>query len=234
MNWTNIPPWTSQVSVKNRVDALDCTSESLINIIYMMTGLDGSPRVLAKRSGNTASGNTETKVLAAINNDGIVPYPLWQTPDYFDWSSYYADVPQDVLGKAIRCRVTIRPFDLSKSPGWTILQFPNGALHAVCQINNTEYFDSELGSPVKKLTYGGAQVINQISLMVQLMIDVQTVRFADNKTMGILINTPNGVQIIKATDEAQWRSWNSPTSYGKPTVNPDGTTNWIPQIQLNF
>ena len=234
-DWSNnLPNWTSQFSVANRVDAMDCTSESFINIVYMMTGFDASPRALAKLSYTTEAGNRESNILQTANNLGLIPYPLWPSPSDFDWGSYYAVVPQDFIKKAMRCKVTIRPFDLSKSPGWTILQFPNGAQHAVAQINKTQYFDSELGSPVKNLTYGGAQIINQIGLMVTLMINCQTVKFADNKTFGILIDTPNGSQIIKATDEAQWRSWNSPTSYGKATVNPDGTTNWNAELQLNF
>jgi hypothetical protein len=63
---------------------------------------------------------------------------------------------------------------------------------------------------------------------------IQSVKFADGQTLGVMIDTPNGTQIIKATDEAQWRSWSLPTSYSLPTVNPDGTTNWNAQIQLPF
>ena len=232
--WTNLPFWTSQYSVANRLDAMDCLSESFINIVYMLTGFDASPRALGKLSGTTTGGNSEYNVLNAANSYGLIPYPLWQSPTDFDWSDYYTSIPQDILHRAIKCQIkTIAP-DLNKSPLWTILRFPNGNQHGVCQINATEYFDSEQGAEVKPLTYGGAIIISQVSLIIKLMINCQTVKFADQKTMGIMIDTPNGTQIIKATDEAQWRSWNSPTSYGKPTVNPDNTTNWNAEIQLNF
>ncbi len=165
-----LPLWTSQYSVQNRVDALDCASESMINIIYMMTGFDGSPRALAKLSGTTTAGNTEGNILKALNTYGIIRYPLWTSPDYFDWASYYNDVPPEVLSQAVKIQVSIRPFNLNVSPGWTVLQFPNGALHLVAQINNTQYFDSEVGSPVKNLTYGGAQIINQVSVDVNIKL----------------------------------------------------------------
>lgn len=49
----------------------------------------------------------------------------------------------------------------------------------------------------------------------------------DGKTFGVLIQTPNGDQIIYATSEEQWRSWNKPDSYQLNTVNADGSTNWL-------
>lgn len=235
MDWKqNLPPWKSQYSVLNRVDAMDCLSESLVNIIYMLTGFDGAPRALAKLANTQPWGNYEMNVLGAANNFGLIPYPLWQTPEDFFWKDYYAEIPKEILNQAIRLQVTTKLPDLTKSPLWTILRFPNGAQHGVAQINDTEYFDSEEGSEVKLLTYGGATIVSQLSLDVKIMIDCKTVKFADNRTFGIMVNTPNGTQIIKATDEDQWRSWHDPDSYGKPTVNNDGTTNWEAELTLNF
>lgn len=232
--WTNLPPWTSQVSVSNRIDAMDCLSESIGNIVYMMTGFDSSPRFTATLSGTTRRGNSLEAVMASMNRDGLLPYELWPTPDQFDWYSYYNAIPQDVKNQAIRCKVKLIPPDLNKSPLWTILKFPNGILHGVCQINTREYFDSELGAEVKPLNYGGAVIVSQNSINIKLMIDVKTVKFADNKTLGVMISSPNGVQIVKATGEEQWRSWSKPDSYGKPTVYPDGQTNWNAELTLNF
>ncbi len=48
----------------------------------------------------------------------------------------------------------------------------------------------------------------------------------DGTTYGVRVATPNGDQIIYATDENQFRSWNKPDSYALPTINADGTTNW--------
>jgi hypothetical protein len=62
----------------------------------------------------------------------------------------------------------------------------------------------------------------------------ETVVKADGKTFGVRISTPNADTIVYATDEAQWRSWNLPTSYQLPTVNSDGTTNWTAKVTLPF
>ena len=55
-----------------------------------------------------------------------------------------------------------------------------------------------------------------------------------NGVFAVLIDTPNGAQIIKALDEAMWRSWNKPDSYRLSTVNNDGTTNWTVNLEINF
>lgn len=168
-DWSkNLPPWTSQYSVPNRLDVMDCLSESLINIVYMVTGFDASPRALAKLSNTTEAGNYQDKVLQAANTFGLIPYELWPTPEEFDWDSYYNEIPPEILAKAVKVKITIRPADLSKSPLWTILRFPNGAQHGVAQINLSQYFDSELGSPVKALSYGGAEVTSQLSLTIEI------------------------------------------------------------------
>lgn len=238
--WTNTPPWTNQYDVKSRTDALDCVAESLINIIYEVTGFDGSPRALAKLSGTTTSGNSLKKVMDTINQYGIIPYSLWPTPDYFDWITYYNEIPTEILKQAIPIKVAMVSADLNTSPLWTIIQWgiaSPGVIptsHAVCQINDIQYFDSEQGSPIKPLNYEGAKITSQTSLIIKIMVTCTTVRFADNKTMGIMIDSPNGVQIIKATGEEQWRSWSKPDSYGKETIHPDGTTNWTFEKQLNF
>lgn len=50
--------------------------------------------------------------------------------------------------------------------------------------------------------------------------------FADGKTLGVLVQSPNGDQIIKATSEDVWRSFSKKDSYQLNTINPDGTTNF--------
>lgn len=230
----NLPPWTSQFSVMTRTDAMDCLAESFINIVYMTTGFDASPRALAKLANTTRLGNSETAILNAVKKYGLIPYELWPTPDDFSWNDYYAPIPQAVLDQAIRVDAKIISASLAKSPLWTILRFPNGAAHGVAQINSVQYFDSEQGDPVKMLTYGNAVVTSQVSLSIKLMVQCKTVKFADGKTLGMMIDTPNGTQIIKATGEDQWRSWHKPESYGKPTVNADNSTNWEAELTLNF
>lgn len=168
-DWSkNLPTWKSQYSVLNRVNAMDCLSESLINIIYMLTGLDGSPRVLAKFSGTTVDGSSQKKVLEAANKHGIVPYNLWPTPDDFLWEEYYQEIPQEILWQAKKVKVEMVRPNLRKSPLWTLIQFPNGQFHGVAQISKTHYFDSEEGDEVKPLDYMGAKVYSQHSIKVKI------------------------------------------------------------------
>jgi murein DD-endopeptidase MepM/ murein hydrolase activator NlpD len=56
----------------------------------------------------------------------------------------------------------------------------------------------------------------------------------DGVTHGVLLDTPNGAQIIYATDELQWRSWSKPDSYQLPTVDSNGSTNWATDFVLPF
>lgn len=165
---TKLPPWTSQYSVPNRFDAMDCVAESFGNIVYMLTGFDSSPRALAKLSNTTPSGNSQTQVLNAANKYGLIPYLDWQTPDYFDWGIYYDEIPSDVMLKAVFLQAKIVPGNFDVSPLWTVLKFSNGAQHAVMQLNKNQYFDSEQGDIVKPIDYAGAQIIGSVSLQVTL------------------------------------------------------------------
>ncbi len=185
IDWSSrIPPWTSQYSVPNRFDAWDCVAESLINIVYMITGFDGSPRALAKLS-NTAVGvgNSLTAVQQAANEYGLIPYELWPTPDTFDQATYYADIPPEILAKAIKVKLDWQPASLDISPLWTILKFPSGVQHAVAQLNDTQYFDSEQGDEIKPLNYAGATVLSQGSLKVQIINDPHIMKlYIDKRT----------------------------------------------------
>ena len=233
-DWSNeLPPYETQYATSSNEDMENCMEESLVHCIEMLQGneMQYSPRALAKLAGVTQQGSSRDQALDAVNTYGLIPYYLWPTPAQFDWNSYYAPIPESVLQQAIKVRVATIPPNLKKSPLWTLLAF-TGTNHAVAQINTTQYFDSELGSPVKTIT---EPILSQYSIQLTYpnMI-IQSVKFADGQTLGVMIDTPNGTQIIKATDEAQWRSWSLPTSYSLPTVNPDGTTNWNAQIQLPF
>jgi hypothetical protein len=186
-DWSgNLPNWTSQVSVANRLDAMDCLSESFINIVYMLTGFDASPRALAKQAGTTLSGNSEYNVLQAANTKGLIPYQNWPSPDSFDWNLYYAPIPNNVLATGRLLTAKAIPANLNKSPLWTILRFPNGNQHGVAQVNNHQYFDSEQGSIIKELTYGGATIVSQVSLEIS-MNQTQVVLSKDGKTVWLAV-----------------------------------------------
>lgn len=142
----------------------------------MLTGFDGSPRALAKLSGTTEQGNSKNKVLETANEYGLIPYEAWSTPEDFEWNTpgnsipdYYEEIPREILWQAKKVKIELIHPNLNKSPLWTIIQFPNGQAHGVCQINEREYFDSEEGAEVKPLDYMGAKVIYQTSIKVKFL-----------------------------------------------------------------
>ena len=152
-DWTSVaPPWETQYSIPNHLDAQDCTSESFVHIVEMLQGntMRYSPRALAKMSGNTPNGNTWGNVINAACLYGLIPYALWPTPDTFTWAEYYADIPAEIQKQAVRVIAQTIPPNLNESPLWTILQFPT-TTHSVAQINQTQYFDSETGAPIKTI-----------------------------------------------------------------------------------
>ena len=217
MNWINTPPWTSQYSVLNRVDVMDCLSESFINICYMVTGFDASPRALAKMSNTTPQGNYEGAITAVATTakQGLIPYYLWPSPHDFQWSDYYATIPQVVLNAGIQFRVDVVAADLNISPLWTILRFPNGAQHGVCQINETQYFDSEQGNPIKDLTYGAAVVVSQQSLIFTPMTNAKLIK--NGNEWGFYLPATNEQAMIdKAIN----------LNYPLPTTNNGQNVDW--------
>lgn len=64
------------------------------------------------------------------------------------------------------------------------------------------------------------------------MFPIKKIKF--NGAHSVLIDTPNGAQIIKATSEDIWRSWSKQNSYKMKTVNPDGSTNWDVDGEINL
>ena len=171
MDWTSkIPPWESQYSATTHTDAEDCIAESLCHIVYMLTGVRYSPRALALMSGTTEAGNDVNDVLKFANTKGLIPYDLWPTPDSFTWDSYYASIPANILAQAQKLNITLIPADLTKSPIWTELEWgANLAIptrHMVAQINDTQYFDSEIGAPIKPLNYENAIIAFQTSIKI--------------------------------------------------------------------
>lgn len=215
-NWNNnLPPWTSQYSVMNRVDAMDCLSESLINIYFMVHGFDSSPRELAKISHTTPDGNYVGNVLDAVNRYGLVPYYLWPSPHDFQWGDYYAEIPDVILKSSIGLKVKQVAPDLNVSPLWTILRFPNGAQHGVAQINETEYFDSEQGNPVKPLNYGGAIIVSQTSLIFTNMTNAKLVK-----------NGNEWGYYIPAINESAMIDKGLNLNYPLPTTNNGANVDW--------
>ena len=184
----------------------------------MLTGFDASPRALAKLANTTNQGNSEYNILGAVKKYGLIPYPLWPSPDDFDWNLYYQDIPQNILTQATFVDVKEIPADLNKSPLWTILRFPNGNQHGVCQINSTQYFDSEQGDEVKDLTYGGAVVISQSSLQVTL----HTMNLVDDNGTFYIVGDIGKIGIADPSTLAKFQKVTSQTN--------NASTVGVPQV----
>lgn len=153
----NLPPVDLQFSLANKVDMSDCIEESLRNGIFMVTGFFASARALATLSDVTINGSSATDALAAATRQyyGLVPNSLWPTPEQpFNWKQYYQPIPQSILEQYIPVSINLVPPDMNISPIWTVIRYPNGALHAVMRVNSTQFCDSEPGGQLK--TFGAA------------------------------------------------------------------------------
>lgn len=188
-DWSGkVPPWEGQYSALTHVDAEDCVSESLCHLIFMLTGKRFSPRALAYLSKTTPTGSDVTDVLAAANNNGLIPYGLWPTPDTFTWEQYYIPIPSEILAQGVSLGIKLISADLNKSPLWTELEWGSNLAvptrHMVAQINNIQYFDSEQGAPIKPLNYEGAIIVYQTSILItKPMNQTQVVVSKDGKTI---------------------------------------------------
>ena len=174
MDYTNlVPPYDSQYSALTHTDAQDCTAESLCHNYYIMTGVRVSPRALAVMAHlEDANNRNVTNVLATANKYGLVPWNFCPTPDSFTMESYYAPLTE-TENQPFPVDISLVPFDLNVSPGWTELEWGYDSpgvvatRHLVAQINSTQYFDSEQGAPIKPLNYEGARVVWQSSLKIE-------------------------------------------------------------------
>lgn len=252
MNWLPYIPPDSDVQHSRNSDMEACASYSFIHILEMILKkqygyfTEFSERALAKMSDTQPWGNALINVANAGHQ--VLLAEDWPPLTYsgnqldIDWNTYYAWIPPSILKRAYKLDVSFQkltpsqvPAALQKAPLWTIVLANGVFLHAVAQISETQFYDS-YEVRVKDFS-PNYPIQTQYSLTINpqfIMPLYKTVRYADNKTMGMLISTPNGDQIIKATGEEQYRSWSKPDSYGKQTVNPDGTTNWNADLQLNF
>lgn len=220
-DWTaECPPYDSQYSAKGHTDAQDCVEESLCHITYMLTGIRYSPRALAYLTPVQPTGSSVTQALAAEKVFGFIPYDLWPTPDTFTWETYYADIPQTVLDQAQFYVIKLLPPDLNVSPLWTELEFgsnlPIPTRHMVAQINQTQYFDSEAGNPIKNISDPSPLGSNAI-IAYQTSISLTPITMSQIGTQ----NYKGELRItLKASTEAQWQVLCA--VYGiDPTAAPD-------------
>jgi hypothetical protein len=87
---------------------------------------------------------------------------------------------------------------------------------------------------IKENYFNSGMTFNPWTLIPKEQIMFKVKKIKINGAYGVLIDTPNGAQIIKATNEAQYRSFSKPDSYQAHTVNADGSTDFTVDLEINF
>lgn len=155
-------------------ETMACVTFSCMSIletqIKQQTGTEPnySDRFIAKLSGTTHQGNYLDKVADTVRTIGVVNETDWPKPPNYNWDSYYAPIPQDVINKAQKLDIAYESMTatldnlkraLKQSPVQIILtkDSPNHAVtlvHLDEKKDNAYYFDSY--SPFLKKTNIGA------------------------------------------------------------------------------
>lgn len=177
MDWTNrCPPWDTQYCALTHTDVQSCEAESFCHIFYMITGIRISPRALAVMAHLEIAANRNcAHILDTVNSMGVVLWNNCPTPISFTMASYYTPLTAQE-SQAFPITAILIAADLNKSPLWTELEYgPNLAIptrHMVAQINDTQYFDSEAGAPIKEIAQtttlglGPPVIAYQISILI--------------------------------------------------------------------
>lgn len=234
------------------------TVDSIETQLYQQLGVrvQFSRRWLAYISGTTLQGNTITNVFKAVAKYGLVLETSWPQDDSMTFAEFYAAPnPQQLAAleaEGQRWLKVLNPrppvynvgavnLSLALRTAPVIAFVPQvNPDHAVEVINATTMFNSEPGSsnPLTEFIqpFTTANSYHQLTIQANPFPMYTKVVKQDGKTFGVRIATPNGDQIIYATDEAQWISWSQATSYGLATVNADGTANFTVSecVQLPF
>ena len=197
-------------------------------------------RVCAILNGTTHDGNWLYKAADSWRGDGIFPESLLPSDESLSWDEYYNRVlvtPEIIrIGQESKNYFEIRTefipatkesllHHLKQAPIQVV--FPNHAVSCIRCPADVEFLDT-YNPFIKTIPLQYLQAAMKILITPkELTMNITVKKCVINGTVfGALIDTPNGVQIIKATDEAMWRSWNKADSYGLSTVNNDGSTNW--------
>ena len=105
-DWTPFLP-APENQFSNHADSQACVTFSALNSIEcqtkFLTGqeVNYSDRFIAKMSGTTPQGNTLYTVADTIRKLGLVWETDYPTPPDFDWNTYYASVPPELITKAL-------------------------------------------------------------------------------------------------------------------------------------
>lgn len=245
---------------KGKEDSMSCVSFSACSSIEIqekfLTGKENnySDRWIAKMSGTTAEGNYLYKVGDTIRNLGLVKEESYPAPPNFTFAQYHAEIPPDKLvelkaeGERWKQKWEVKTEFITKPIGlWTtvredlmkhlkhaplqIVKPGHAIVNIFCEDDLLRYFDTY--KPFEKtLAYDQVQTAYKYVLTPKNMYTTKKVKI--NGAYGVLVDMPNNSAITKAEDEAEWRSYSKPDSYGVKTINGDNTTNWDVDLEINF
>lgn len=147
-----LPPYLLQSAPGQESDC--CTTFSLANLVYMLTGFLPSMRALAIDADlmNPNNRNVEN-VLTIANEIGLVAYSDCPLPVPFTVASFFNFNTSKL--KKQKLNIQLVPANLAVSPIWTELAWgtnlPEPTRHMAPMISATEFVDSESGGQIKNI-----------------------------------------------------------------------------------
>lgn len=238
-DWTNnSPPFQElQFSAPTLTDEEDCVEVSLSNMGWFLHKARFSPAALAAlmaRDGKlTKDGSSMSDAVAYANKYGLVLYDDWPTKFPFTYEQYLQMPPQSVLDKAIKVNISFIPPNFDVSPLWTITGLGRAA-HAVVQINQNQYFDSEPGGRIKPFLN---PITYQTSLKFEIlsptpMVTYTFVHKTGTAEYGFLEITPFTEIYHRAIDEDDIKFMAK--KFNVSVLNNDGTINFSLAKEINI
>jgi len=107
---------------KDPTETMGCVSFSANNSLEVQTRhqtgteVNYSDRFMAKMSGTTKEGNWLSKVADTVRNVGVVLESVYPKPANYSWETYYSEVPQDIIAKAIKLDVMYEFLPIRQTP----------------------------------------------------------------------------------------------------------------------
>jgi hypothetical protein len=105
---------------KDPTETMACVTFATLNSLEtqekQQTGVEPnwSDRFIAKLSGTTEQGNFADKPPETIRQIGLVKQEDWPVPSNYTWATYYTDIPQSVIDKAVKREIAYEAIGTDK------------------------------------------------------------------------------------------------------------------------
>lgn len=172
-------------------DTMGCVSFSALSSLEVQARqqlgqeINFSDRFLAKMSDTQKYGNYQYKVADAIRHYGLVLENEYPAPDDYDWNSYYAPIPQEIINKAKRYDTgyewvgttkTDLEYHLKHAPLQIVITRDN-PIHAVLLVaieqSTAFYFDTYPGTGSYLKTLPISSIYNALKLVINYEQDMK-------------------------------------------------------------